>query len=408
MEERWHDVARATGLVRPDGSVARSIFAEMTDLAAATGAVNLGQGFPDEDGPVSMLEAARQAIIDGHNQYPPGAGIAELRAAVAAHQQRHYGIELAPNTEVLVTTGASEALAATMLALVRPGDEVVTLEPYFDGHAATIAMAGARHRTVPMVPGPAGIRPDLAVLDEVVGPRTRVILLNSPHNPTGTVLTRAELEAVAAAATRHDVLVVTDEVYEHLVFDDAEHIPIATLPGMAERTVTISSAAKTFSVTGWKIGWLHGPAALVAAIGTVKQYLTYATGAPFQPAVAGALGDDRTPRALARSLQERRDLLCAGLETAGFGVYIPAGTFFVVADARPLGFTDGAALCRALAHDAGVVGIPVAAFCGAGSAQGTTAAVDGLSAFVRFTFCKRTEVLQEAVARLTRWAEQHG
>lgn len=404
MRERWHDVARATGLERSDGSVASSIFTEMSDLAASTGAVNLGQGFPDVDGPAFMRDTAKHAIDTGRNQYPPSTGIGELRRAIAAHQMRHYGIDLDPGSEVLITTGASEALAATMLALAGPGDEVVTLEPYFDTHAATIAMAGATHRTVPMVPGLDGFRPDLTALHNVVGPRTRIILLNSPHNPTGAVLTRDELDAFAAAARQHDALVVTDEVYEHLVFDNTRHIPIATLPGMAERTITISSAGKTFSVTGWKIGWLHGPSRLVTAIRTIKQYLTYASGAPFQPAIAQALGHDEVPRALAASLQKRRDLLQEGLENTGLRVYRPQGTYFLVADAAPWGGTNGASLCRRLAHDAGVVGIPVAAFCGVlpdGSPSGTA---NALSSTVRFTFVKREEVLREGIDRLTRWS----
>ncbi|WP_043109598.1 aminotransferase class I/II-fold pyridoxal phosphate-dependent enzyme [Paraoerskovia marina] len=403
MTERWFDVARATGLVRADGSVAGSIFAEMTDLAASTGALNLGQGFPDVDGPAAMLDAAKAAIDAGFNQYPPSAGTESLRSAVADHQARHYGITLDPESEVLVTTGASEALAATMLALVGPGDEVVTLEPYFDTHAATIALAGGTHRTVPMLAHPDGFRPDLDALAAVVGPRTRLVLLNSPHNPTGAVLTRAELEAFADAARRHDALVVTDEVYEHLVFDGVAHVPMASLPGMADRTVTISSAGKTFSVTGWKIGWLHGPSHLVTAIRTVKQYLTYASGAPFQPAVASVLGDDAVPRALAASLQRRRDLLCEGLDRAGLAVYRPQGTYFVVADTAPLGVTDGVQLCRDLAREGGVVGIPVAAFCRTGDDGRPSAVADALASTVRFTFVKQEHVLTEAVDRLTRY-----
>ncbi|WP_083373037.1 aminotransferase class I/II-fold pyridoxal phosphate-dependent enzyme [Paraoerskovia marina] len=404
MTGRWFDVARATGLVRTDGSVAGSIFAEMTDLAASTGALNLGQGFPDVDGPAAMLDAAKAAIDAGFNQYPPSAGTESLRRAVADHQARHYGLTLDPESEVLVTTGASEALAATMLALVGPGDEVVTLEPYFDTHAATIALAGGTHRTVPMLAHPDGFRPDLDALAAVVGPRTRLILLNSPHNPTGAVLTRAELEAFADAARRHDALVVTDEVYEHLVFDGVAHVPMASLPGMADRTITISSAGKTFSVTGWKIGWLHGPSHLVTAIRTVKQYLTYASGAPFQPAVASVLGDDAVPRALAASLQGRRDVLCEGLDRAGFEVYRPQGTYFVVADAAPLGVTDGVQFCRDLAREGGVVGIPVAAFCRTGDDGRPSAVADALASTVRFTFVKQEHVLTEAVDRLTRYA----
>ncbi|WP_066463975.1 pyridoxal phosphate-dependent aminotransferase [Sanguibacter suarezii] len=391
---RWQDAARATGLLRPDGTVASTIFAEMTALAARTGALNLGQGFPDADGPGDIKAAAIAAITDGHNQYPPGAGIPELRQAVARHQHRHYGLDVDPDTEVLITTGATEALAATILALAGPGDEVITLEPFYDSHAASIALAGATHVTVPLVAGPHRFALDLAALEAAVTDRTRLILVNTPHNPTGTVLTRAELEAIAAAARRSGAIVVTDEVYEHLTYG-ADHVPIATLAGMAERTLTISSAGKTFSFTGWKIGWVHGPADLVTAVRTVKQFLTYSSGAPFQPAIARALDDDAAPRALAASLAARRDLLVAGLQSAGFGVVVPQGTYFVVADGAPLGFDDGTELCRRLPELVGVAGIPVSAFCAPGS---PTAAV--LASRVRFTFVKSEATLVEAVGRL--------
>ncbi|MFC8921313.1 pyridoxal phosphate-dependent aminotransferase [Cellulosimicrobium sp. NPDC057127] len=394
---RWQDAARATGLLSADGTVASTVFAEMTDLARRTGAVNLGQGFPDVDGPAAVKHAAQRAIEDGHNQYPPGPGVLELRNAVADHQFRHYGLDPDPETEVLVTTGATEAIAATLLALAGPGDDVVTLEPFYDSHAAGIALAGARHVTVPLVPGPDRFHLDVEALRSAVTDRTRIVLVNSPHNPTGTVLTLDELEAIADVARRHDAVVVTDEVYEHLTYDDTEHVPIATLPGMRERTITISSAGKTFSFTGWKVGWLHGPAPLVTAVRTVKQFLTYASGAPFQPAVAGALADDETPRALADSLAVRRDLLCTGLVAAGFDVVVPQGTYFVVADGAPLGHDDGVALCRALPGLAGVVGVPVSAFCTPGSPTARA-----LASRVRFTFVKREDVLRDAVERLGR------
>ncbi|WP_251153300.1 pyridoxal phosphate-dependent aminotransferase [Cellulosimicrobium sp. Marseille-Q4280] len=394
---RWQDAARATGLLRADGTVASTIFAEMTELARRTGAINLGQGFPDVDGPSTVKHAAQRAIEEGHNQYPPGPGILELRNAIAAHQYRHYGLDPDPDTEVLVTTGATEAIAATVLALAGPGDDVVTLEPFYDSHAACIALAGARHVTVPLLPGTDRFRLDTEALRAAVTDRTRLILVNTPHNPTGTVLDLDELDAIAAVARRHDAVVVTDEVYEHLTFDDTEHVPIATLPGMRDRTITISSAGKTFSFTGWKIGWLHGPAPLVTAVRTVKQFLTYTSGAPFQPAIADALSDDETPRALADSLSARRDLLCSGLVSAGFEVVVPQGTYFVVADGAPLGFDDGIALCRELPALAGVVAVPVSAFCTPGS---TTARA--LASRVRFTFVKREDVLREAVDRLRR------
>ncbi|ACQ81058.1 aminotransferase class I and II [Beutenbergia cavernae DSM 12333] len=392
---RWVDVARAAGLMGDDGVPRPTIFAEMSALATATGSLNLGQGFPDVDGPAWIRAAAMRAIDDGANQYPPGPGIPELRHAVARHQHRHYGIDLDPDRQVLVTTGATEALAAAVLALAGPGDEVLTLEPYYDSYAATIALAGATHTTAPLVATPDGFRLDVAALRAAVTPRTRVILLNTPHNPTGTVLTRDELEAVAALAREADAVVVTDEVYEHLTYDDARHVPIATLPGMAERTLTISSSGKTFSLTGWKIGWVSGPAPLVDAVRTVKQFLTYVSGAPFQPAIARALDDDDAPRELAASLAARRDLLCAGLRDVGFDVVVPAGTYFVLADAAPLGWTDGAALARAMPERAGVVCVPVSAFCRTDDAVATA-----LRSWVRFTFVKSEDVLRDAVERL--------
>ncbi|WP_284250776.1 pyridoxal phosphate-dependent aminotransferase [Litorihabitans aurantiacus] len=397
--ERWRAVAAAAGLLDADGTTRPTIFAEMTALAARTGAINLGQGFPDADGPAWVREAAVEAIRGGVNQYPPGRGVPELRRAVADHQARHHGMSLDPATEVLVTAGATEALTAAVLALAGPGDEVLTLEPFYDSHAAAVALAGATHTTVPLVRGPEGFRLDVTALANAVSPRTRVILLNSPHNPTGAVLTRAELEALAAAAVRADAVVVTDEVYEHLVYDDAAHVPIATLPGMAERTITISSAGKTFSLTGWKIGWATGPAHLVEAVLAVKQFLTYSGGAPFQPAIARALErGDADVAALRDSLAQRRDLLVAGLEDAGLAAVRPEGTYFVCADASALltpDLPDGAALARALPAAVGVASIPVSAFCRAGSP--TASAVAPL---LRFTFSKDRSTLEEALRRL--------
>ena len=390
-------MAAAAGLLDPDGTARPTIFAEMSALAARTGAVNLGQGFPDLDGPGSVARAAADAILAGANQYPPGPGTAPLRAAIAAHQRTRYGMDVDPDTEVLVTTGATEALAAAVLALTGPGDEVLTLEPYYDSYAAVVAMAGATHTTAPLRPTADGFRLDVAALEAAVTPRTRLLLLNSPHNPTGAVLRRDELEAVARVARAHDLLVVTDEVYEHLVFG-VEHVPVATLPGMAGRTLTISSSGKTFSFTGWKIGWVTGPAELVAAVRTVKQFLTYVSGAPFQPAVAQALTDPGVATwvdGLVVSLAERRDLLSAGLRDAGFDVVRPDGTYFVLADAAPLGADDGTQFCRELPTRAGVVGVPVSAFTRAGSPTHRA-----LRSWVRFTFVKRQEVLEDAVARL--------
>lgn len=397
----WRAAARGSGLLSltPDGAeqVAPTIFAEMSALAARTGAINLGQGFPDTDGPAWIAEAAVTAIRAGHNQYPPGPGIAELRRAVADHQDRHYGLEVDPETEVLITTGATEALAAALLALVGPGDEVITLEPFYDSYGGVIGLAGATHVPVGLVPSADGFRLDAAALRSAASDRTRLILINTPHNPTGAVLDAADLAVIAQVATDRDAIVLTDEVYEHLTYDDAIHVPIASLPGMAGRTLTVSSAGKTFSFTGWKIGWIHGPAELITAVRTVKQFLTYVSGAPFQPAVARALADDDAPRELASSLAGRRDLLCEGLAAAGFAVTIPRGTYFVVADGAPLGFPDGADLCRRLPELAGVVAIPMTAFCREGSP--THAA---LRSSLRFTFVKRPEVLQQAVSRLAR------
>ncbi|MFG2926604.1 pyridoxal phosphate-dependent aminotransferase [Streptomyces sp. NPDC048305] len=374
-----------------------TIFAEMSALAARTGAINLGQGFPDTDGPEEIREVAARAVLSGlGNQYPPGPGIPELRSAVAAHQARFHGLEYDPDAEVLVTTGATEAIAATLLALLEPGDEVVALEPYYDSYAACIAMAGGVRVPVTLRPHEGAYRLDLDELRAAVTPRTRLILLNTPHNPTGTVLTREELSAIAELACERDLLVVTDEVYEHLVFE-GEHIPIASFPGMRERTVTISSAGKTFSLTGWKIGWITASPDLVTAVRSAKQFLTYVSGGPLQYAVAEALRlPDSYFAGLREDLRAKRDLLSAGLAEAGFTVYEPAGTYFVTTDIRPLDEGgDGFAFCRSLPERCGVVAVPNAVFYDHRE-QGAP--------FVRFAFCKRQEVLEEAVSRLKRLA----
>ncbi|GHG13249.1 aminotransferase [Streptomyces zaomyceticus] len=374
-----------------------TIFAEMSALAARTGSINLGQGFPDTDGPEEIREAAVRALRDGRgNQYPPGPGVPELRSAIADHQRQRYGLAYDPDTEVLVTAGATEAIAAALLALVEPGDEVIALEPYYDSYAACVAMAGGTRVPVTLRPHEGGYVLDLDELRAAVTDRTRLILLNTPHNPTGTVLTRAELTAVAELAIERDLLVVTDEVYEHLVFDGTEHLPIASLPGMRERTVTIGSAGKTFSFTGWKVGWITASPGLTAAVRSAKQFLTYVSSGPFQYAIAEAL---RLPAAyfdgLRADLEAKRDLLSDGLAQAGFAVYRPAGTYFVTTDIRPLGAEDGFAFCRSLPERAGVVAIPNAVFYDDREAG---------APFVRFAFCKKTEVLEEAVSRLKRLA----
>ncbi|MCZ2858772.1 pyridoxal phosphate-dependent aminotransferase [Blastococcus sp. VKM Ac-2987] len=381
-----------------------TVFAEMSALAVATGSLNLGQGFPDYPGPPEVLDVARAAIGTGADQYPPGPGIPELRAAVAEHQQRFSGLAYDPDTEVLVTAGATEALAAAMLALLEPGDEVVLFEPIYDSYSASVAMAGGVVRPVPLHP-PAGSSPDRpgrwtfdeAELRAAVTPRTRILLVNSPHNPTGTVLTAAELAVLAELATTHDLLVVTDEVYEHLVFDGARHVSPATLPGMRERTLVVSSAGKTFDVTGWKVGWVCGPAPLVAAVRTAKQFLTYVNAGPFQPAVAAGL---RLPDAyftgVARDLQARRDVLVQGLRDAGLPVISPEATYFATVDVRgvrPDG--DGLAFCRELPERAGLVAIPTVVFY-------TPAHASLGRHLVRFAFCKSDAVLAEAVERLRR------
>jgi N-succinyldiaminopimelate aminotransferase len=367
-----------------------TIFAEMSARAVATGSINLGQGFPDRDGPAEIARAAADAILAGRgNQYPPGPGVPELRHAIAAHQARFYALRYDPDTEILVTAGATEAVAATLLALVEPGDEVIAFEPYYDSYAANIAMAGGIR--VPVMLRPPGFRPDLDELKEAITPRTRLILLNSPHNPTGSVFTRDELAAIAALAVERDLLVVTDEVYEHLVFD-GEHVPIAQFPGMRERTVSISSAGKTFSFTGWKIGWVTAAPELVAAVKTTKQFMTFVSGGPFQYAIAQALAlPDEYYAGLRAGLQAQRDLLVAGLSGLGFTVYPPAATYFVIADISPLGERDGIEFCRTLPDRAGVVAIPTALFYDDQQAARTQ---------VRFAFCKRPEVLTEAVGRL--------
>jgi N-succinyldiaminopimelate aminotransferase len=366
-----------------------TIFAEMSALAVATGSINLGQGFPDEDGPAEVFDAAVAAIRDGHNQYPPGIGVPELRHAITAHQAKWWSLEYDPDSEVLVTAGATEAIAASLLALCEPGSDVVTFEPYYDSYAACIALAGAQRRVVQLRTPDWSF--DADELEHAITSNTRVLLLNSPHNPTGKVFSIDELELIARLCVERDLIAITDEVYEHLVFD-GRHIPLATLPGMRERTLTISSGGKTFSCTGWKVGWICASPELVDAVKTVKQFLTYVNGGPFQYGVAVGLGlPNERIFELAAVLGEKRDRLSAGLAEAGLTVLPSAGTYFVSVDIRGLGEEDGLAFCRALPERCGVVAVPSVTFYDDKIAG---------APLVRFACCKRLDVIDEAVARL--------
>jgi N-succinyldiaminopimelate aminotransferase len=376
---------------------ATTVFAEMSALAARIGAVNLGQGFPDVDGPPALLLAAQDAIAAGANQYPPGIGIAPLRQAIAAQRLRHFGIEYDPDAEVLVTVGATEAIAGAVLGLVEPDSDVLLIEPFYDSYSPVVAMAGARRVVVPMVADGRGFALDGDALRRALTPRTRALIVNSPHNPTGAVLSEAELAAIAEIAVAADLLVITDEVYEHLVFDGRRHLPLAGFDGLAERTVTISSAGKMFNCTGWKIGWACGPAELIAGVRAAKQYLSYVGGAPFQPAVALALDtQDAWVAGLRGALQARRDRLAAGLSEIGFTVHDSFGTYFLCADPRPLGYDDSTEFCAALPEKVGVAAIPMSAFCDPAAAH-----ADVWNHLVRFTFCKRDDTLDEGIRRLS-------
>ena len=373
---------------RLDG-IPPTIFSEMSALAVRTRSVNLGQGFPDVDGPPDVIARAVTSLESGLNQYAPGPGVPALRQAVARHQQRHYGLDLDPDSQVVVTTGCTEGVAAALLGLVNPGDEVVVLEPYYDSYPAMIQMAGGVRRPVTL--RAPGFRLDVDELRAAVGPRARFLLLNSPHNPTGSVLTRAELQAVADVAIEHDLVVITDEVYEHLVYDDHAHVPLATLPGMFERTLTLSSAGKSYSFTGWKVGRATGPAELVGAVLAAKQWLTFTSGSPLQPAVAFALDEEPDfPAHLAVDLQQRRDLLCSGLGAVGLDVHVPEGTYFATTDIGSLGWDDGLSFCLALPERAGVVAIPTQGFHDS----------DAGRHLVRWAFCKQPEVIEEGLRRL--------
>jgi N-succinyldiaminopimelate aminotransferase len=375
---------------------ATTVFAEMSALAARTGAINLGQGFPDEDGPPAMLKAAQDAIAEGINQYPPGIGIAALRQAIAAQRKRHFGVDYDPDNEVLVTVGATEAIAAAVIGLVEPGSEVALIQPFYDSYPAVVAMAGAKPVAVPLVPDGRGFALDIDALRRAVTPRTRALIVNSPHNPTGMVLSETELAAIVEITIAANLLVITDEVYEHLVFNGHRHLPLAGFDGMAQRTITISSAAKMFSCTGWKIGWACGPSELIVGLRAAKQYLSFVGGAPFQPAVAYALNSEESwVAALRTSLQAKRDRLTTGLTEIGFRVHDSSGSYFLCADPRPLGYPDSTAFCAALPEKAGVAAIPLTAFCDPAAEP-----AEEWNHLVRFAFCKRDNILDDAVRRL--------
>ena len=366
-----------------------TIFAEMSALAVKTGAINLGQGFPDTDGPQEIAELAITAIRDGHNQYPPGLGIKKLRDAISHHQMRFYGLEFDSETEVLVTAGATEAIAASLLAICEQGDEIITFEPYYDSYAASIALAGGVRRVITLN------TPDYSFsiddLEKLITAKTKAILLNSPHNPTGKVFTHNELSQIANLCIEHDLVAICDEVYEHLVFE-GQHIPLIQYPGMRDRTIQISSAGKTFSFTGWKIGWVCAQPALLDTVRTAKQFLTYVNGAPFQHAIAEALNlPDLYFDNFLEDMRVKRDCLSQGLEKAGLTTFTPQGTYFVTADIESLGYEDGKQFCLDLPVQCGVVAVPNVVFYDN---------KDLGSTLIRFAFCKRLDVLEEAVERL--------
>ncbi|GAA1358642.1 aminotransferase class I/II-fold pyridoxal phosphate-dependent enzyme [Arthrobacter koreensis] len=392
----WQRTAAGANLLGADGNLGITIFEEITALAGTHSAINLGQGFPDEDGPAEIRNAARRAILAGANQYAPGMGLPVLREAIADHQERFYGLRPDPGTEVMVTTGATEAIASTLLALTGPGDEVLTFEPFYDSYGAMIGLSGATHTTAPLLAP--DFQPDMAALEAAFTDRTRIVLVNNPHNPTGAVFPASVLQRIVDLAVKHDAVIVTDEVYEHLTFGP-RHIPVATLPGAADRTLTISSAGKTFSLTGWKIGWISGQAELIAAVRSVKSFLTYSSGSPFQAAIAEGLRmEDSFFTDIAGTLRAKRNVLSAGLREAGLEVFQPQGTYFVNADVAPLGIEDATDLARRLPELVGVAAIPVAMFCHPEGAERTRT-------MLRFAFCKRFDVLQEAAERISRLNE---
>jgi N-succinyldiaminopimelate aminotransferase len=368
-----------------------SIFAEMSKLAIETNSINLGQGFPDTDGPQELKDEAIACINGGRgNQYPPPHGFPELRSAISAHQKRFYNLDLDPETDVVVTTGASEAIAASLLALVETGDEVIFFDPAFDIYRAVIDLSGATPVGVPL--SKPDLRPDIQALAEAITPATKLLLLNSPHNPSGTVFNLEELSAIAELAIAHDLIVISDEAYEHLWFDSNVHIPISTLPGMFQRSITIGSGGKSFSFTGWKVGWASGPRPLIAAVKSVRIHLSYVSGGPFQLAIAKGLGlPDQYFTQFRRDLSVKRDQLSAGLAQIGMRVIPTEGTYFVTTDISPLGYTDGLEFARMLAKQHRVIAIPHQVFTGSGH---------DFTEYVRWAFCKKPEVLEEALQRM--------
>ncbi|PQZ92386.1 aminotransferase [Arthrobacter sp. MYb227] len=387
----WQRTAAGANLLASNGDLSVTIFEEITTLAAKHNAINLGQGFPDTDGPEHFKQQAAQGVLGDKNQYAPGSGIFALRESIARHQARFYGLTVDPVHEIVVTTGATEAIAASILAFIKPGDEVITFEPFYDSYGATIGLAGGIHKTV-MLNAP-DFQPNLNELRKAFTARTKMIVLNNPHNPTGATFDKDVLAEIVSLARKFNCLILSDEVYEHLTFG-VTHIPIATLPGAWERTLTLSSVGKTFSFTGWKVGWATGPAHLVAAVRTVKQFLSYSSGTAFQPAIAEAL-DSPTEffNNFAQDLAKRSEVLASGLEAAGMTVYRPQGTYFIVADVAPLGFTDAVDLARKMPEAIGVAGIPLSVFCHEEGAKQT-------KTLLRFAFCKKLDLLTQAAERL--------
>lgn len=406
----WHRMSEAAGLVSATGEVQETVFGRMTQLAASHDAVNLGQGAPGDPAPAFLLDAAYAAMRDGANQYAPPLGVPVLREAIAMHRQRDWGHRAAP-ADVLVTAGATEALTAAIVALAPPGTDVVVLEPFYDSYAAAAALAGARLRPVGLTIHDGSVHVDFEALADAITENTSIVLLNTPHNPTGLVLDAAQIRQVGALADSVDAWVLTDEVYEHLVFDGTHTAPAAVLD--SPKVVTVSSAGKAFNATGWKIGWLIGSSTVLEAVRAVKQYLTFTNGAPLQPAIARALAERPDfPAANARTLAARRDTLVAALqEIPGASVVVPASGYFALVDFRGFaceGFEgevfegeamDAVALNERLSREVGVTGVPVPALCQAGSATAET-----MASVVRYSFCKSADDVAEAAARLRTFA----